>query len=94
MQVDLSQLLVWLAERAKVHQDQLQGYLRRGTEQIGRSLGSGGPRFDLGYDPEKEGVDWIIRAQDHRARLDEVQRVIEAITRMAANSASAGKTAP
>jgi hypothetical protein len=90
MKVDVSMLLVRLAERAKVHQEQLQRCLKIGHEQMGRALGKSDP-YRGAPDDETESVDWALKAQVHRARLDETQRTIEIITATVATAAQAGR---
>lgn len=93
MRVSVSELLTLLATRAKHHQDQLQSCLKVGHEQLGRTLGRDLNPFPFppGQNEESESVEWALRAQIHRARLDEAQLLIELVTRMVSTAASAGR---
>jgi hypothetical protein len=90
MKADVSLLLMILAERAKVHQEQLQIQLRCGHDQIGRALGNTDSSW-AGND-ERDAVDWAMKALESKARLDEVQLIIAKLTRACGAAAASGKS--
>lgn len=91
MNVDVSKLLIALAERAKHYQARLQADMQVGHQQLGRALTRQGRTY-LERGEDTESIDWVLRAQVSRARLEEVQSIIEEITRSCAESAMAGRT--
>ena len=92
MKADVSLLLMVLAERAKVHQEQLQIQLRSGHDQIGRALGSTDSSWGGVSPNERDAVDWAMRALESRARLEEVHLMIAKFTRVCGAAAGAGKS--
>lgn len=92
MNVDVSQLLVVLARRAEALQERLQNAMKNGHDQIGRALNRPGGFTPHGRDRDAESVAWLMDAQLDRARLDEVQGMIEILTARVGEAAMAGRT--
>lgn len=92
MTVDVSVLLTRLAQRAEMHAEQL----RLNVDNVRAALVKADEPVDQRYMSENySSLDdawlWIGKARTHRAKLDEVQALIDAVTNLAAEAAKSGR---
>lgn len=92
MTVDVSVLLTRLAQRAEMHAEQL----RLNVDNVRAALVKADEPIDDRYlgDSYRSLDDawlWIGKARTHRAKLDEVQGLIGAVTNLAAEAAKCGR---